>query len=64
MWRDSSLLVRRWPERRPVVLAAAALAFAAWPPRSSAARDPALGALLSVLPIMLAALELGLVGGL
>ena len=63
MWRDSSLLVRRWPERRPVVLAAAALAFAAVAAAVVAAGDPALG-VLSVLPVMLAALELGLVGGL
>src|SRR5688572_24060484 len=60
---DSSLLVRRWPERRPVVLAAAAVAFAAVAAAVVAAGDPALG-VLSVLPVMLAALELGLVGGL
>ena len=60
---DSSLLIRRWPERRPVVLAAAALTFAAVAAAVVAAGDPALG-VLSVLPVMLAALELGLVGGL
>ena len=60
---DSSLLVRRWPERRPVVLAAAVLGFAAVAVAVAAADDPALG-VLSVLPVMLAALELGLVGGL
>jgi hypothetical protein len=58
---ESSLLVRRWPERRPVVLAAAALSFASV--GVAVVADPALG-VLAVLPVMLAALELGLVGGL
>jgi signal transduction histidine kinase len=60
---DPTLLVRRWPERRAVVLAAAAAGSLAVVVAMHAADDPALGALL-VLPIMLAALELGLAGGL
>jgi signal transduction histidine kinase len=60
---DPTLLVRRWPERRPVVLAAAAAGSVAVLVAMHAAGDPALGALF-VLPIMLAALELGLAGGL
>ena len=60
---DPTLLVRRWPERRPVVLAAAAVGSIAVLVAMGAADDPALGALL-VLPTMLAALELGLTGGL
>jgi signal transduction histidine kinase len=60
---DSSLLVRRWPERRPVVLGAAALGFAAVGAAVLTTDDPALG-VLYVVPVMLAALELGLAGGL
>lgn len=60
---DPTLLVRRWPERRPVVLAAAAIGFAAVAAAVQATGDAGLSALY-VLPVMLAALELGLVGGL
>ena len=60
---DPTLLVRRWPERRPVVLATAAAGSIAVLVAMQAAGDPELGALL-VLPVMLAALELGLAGGL
>ena len=56
---DPILLTRRWPERRPVVLATAATAFVA----VAVAGDPAL-AVLYLLPVTLVALELGLVGGL
>jgi signal transduction histidine kinase len=59
---DPTLLIRRWPERRPVVLAAAAAGFVAVLVAVHAAGDPGLGALF-VLPVMLAALELGLAGG-
>jgi signal transduction histidine kinase len=58
-----ALLVRRWPERRPVVLAAGALGLAAVAALVQLARDPALG-VLYVLPVLLVALELGLAGGL
>lgn len=62
---DSMLLVRRWPERRPVVLGAALLGFAAVFAAARATDEPsaALG-LLNILPVMLVALELGLAGGL
>jgi len=62
---DPSLLIRRWPERRPVVLGAAAIGLVAVFAAARAADDPraAIG-LLSLLPIILAALELGLAGGL
>ncbi len=60
---DPTLLVRRWPERRPVVLAAVTAGGVAVLVAMHAAGDPALGALL-VLPVMLGALELGLAGGL
>jgi signal transduction histidine kinase len=60
---DPTLLVRRWPERRPVVLAAAAAGSVGAFVAMYAAENPALGALF-VLPVMLAALELGLAGGL
>lgn len=60
---DPTLLIRRWPERRPVVLAAAAVGFVTVLVAVHAAGDPGLGALF-VLPTMLAALELGLAGGL
>jgi signal transduction histidine kinase len=59
---DPTLLVRRWPERRPVVLAAAGSGFMAVLSAAQAAGDPGLG-VLYVLPVMLAALELGLAGG-
>ena len=59
---DPTLLVRRWPERRPVVLAAAAIGFAAVLSAMLATGDAELG-VLYVLPVILAALELGLVGG-
>ena len=59
------LLVRRWPERRPVVLTAAAAGFAAVFAGTRLADDPSLAVgLLHVLPVMLLALELGLAGGL
>jgi hypothetical protein len=60
---DPTLLVRRWPERRAVVLAAAAVGFAAVLAAVVLSGDAELGALY-VLPVMLAALELGLAGGL
>src|SRR5215218_1393234 len=65
MSRESILLTRRWPERRPVVLAAASLGFAAiavatWGGHESASAV----AVLVVVPVLLAALELGLSGGL
>jgi len=56
MPRDPTLQVRRWFESRPVILTAAAIGFAG----VAAAGEPA----LYVLPVMLAALELGLVRGL
>src|SRR5215216_144315 len=59
---DPTLLIRRWPERRPVVLVAAAAGLVAVTVAVHAAGDPGLGALY-VLPVMLAALELGLAGG-
>jgi signal transduction histidine kinase len=59
---DPTLLIRRWPERRPVVLAAAAAGFVTVLVAVHAVGDPGLGALF-VLPVMLAALELGLAGG-
>ena len=60
---DPTLLIRRWPERRPVVLATAAAGFVAVLVAVHAAGDPGLGALF-VLPVMLVALELGVAGGL
>ena len=60
---DPTLLVRRWPERRPVVLAVAAVGFAAVAAAVQATGNADLGTLY-VLPVMLAALELGLIGGL
>jgi len=60
----AQLLARRWPERRPIVLAAAAATFVAVAVAHRANGDPALAlGLLYVLPVMLVALELGLVGG-
>jgi len=61
---DAQLLTRRWPERRPTVLAAAAAAFVAVAVAQRSNGDPALAlGLLYVLPVMLVALELGLAGG-
>jgi signal transduction histidine kinase len=60
---DPTLSVRRWFERRPVILAATAVGFAAVGTAVRTGGDPGLGALY-VLPVMLAALELGLLGGL
>jgi signal transduction histidine kinase len=56
-----TLLVRRWPERRPVVLTAGALGFVAVLVAGGPA-DAGLGALY-ILPVLLVALELGLLGG-
>ncbi|MET0768836.1 MAG: histidine kinase [Solirubrobacteraceae bacterium] len=53
---DPTLQVRRWFERRPVILAAAGMCFGA----VAVAGAPE----LYVLPVMLVALELGLAGGL
>ncbi|HET6549198.1 MAG TPA: histidine kinase [Solirubrobacter sp.] len=59
------LLVRRMPERRAVVLVAAATMLAAVFVAMRAISDPAPGiGVLAVLPITLVALELGLAGGL
>ena len=59
------LLVRRWPERRPVVLSAAAAGFAGVFAASYAVDDAETAlAVLYLLPVMLVALELGLLGGL
>ena len=61
---DAHLLTRRWPERRPTVLATAVAAFVAVAVAHRANGDPALAlGLLYVLPVMLVALELGLAGG-
>jgi signal transduction histidine kinase len=59
---DPTLLARRWPERRPVVLAAAAAGLVAILVAGDGVADPSLGALYA-LPVTLAALELGLAGG-
>jgi signal transduction histidine kinase len=65
MAQASGLLVRRWPERRRVVLGAAAVLLTAVFVMARALDDPALGVgLLAVLPVTLVALELGLRGGL
>jgi len=59
------LLVRRWPERRRVVLAAAAVLFAAVMAARVAANDAPLGlSFLAVIPVVLVALESGRRGGL
>jgi signal transduction histidine kinase len=59
------LIVRRWPERRPVVLGTSLAGFAAVFAAAYAADDAALAiGILYVLPVMLLALELGLRGGL
>jgi signal transduction histidine kinase len=63
MSADSALLVRRWPERRPVVLAVGALGLAVVAVLVELSADPAFG-LLYVLPVLLVALELGFAGGL
>lgn len=59
------LLVRRWPERRAVILSTAAVGFAAVfaGARLGGDASPAID-VLHVLPVMLVALELGLAGGL
>jgi signal transduction histidine kinase len=58
------LLVRRWPERRPLVLSGAAVLFAAVFASMALANDAGLGlGLLAVVPIVLVALELGERGG-
>ena len=58
------LLVRRWPERRPLVLSGAAALFAAVLAAMVLANDARLGlGLLAVVPIVLVALELGERGG-
>ena len=59
------LLVRRWPERRRVVLATSAALLTAVLAVMVAANDATLGvSLLAVVPIVLVALELGRRGGL
>ena len=58
------LLERRWPERRPLVLGTAAALFVAVFASMVVADDASLGvAFLAVVPIVLAALELGERGG-
>jgi signal transduction histidine kinase len=58
------LLVRRWPERRPLILSGAAALFVAVFAAIVIADDPALGlGFLAVVPIVLVALELGERGG-
>jgi len=58
------LLERRWPERRPLLLGTSAALFAAVFASMVAADDASLGvAFLAVVPIVLAALELGARGG-
>jgi signal transduction histidine kinase len=58
------LLVRRWQERRPLVLSGAAVLFAAVFASMVLANDARLGlGLLAVVPIVLVALELGERGG-
>jgi signal transduction histidine kinase len=58
-----TLLVRRWPERRPIVLGSSALLLASVVAANLAAGGTALG-VLSIVPVLLVALELGLWGGL
>jgi signal transduction histidine kinase len=59
------LLIRRWPERRAVVLAVAVVLFVAVFAVQRIVDDAAAGiGVLAVLPIMLVGLELGLAGGL
>ena len=58
------LLVRRWPERRPLLLGGAAVLFVAVFTSMVLADDAALGlGFLAVVPIVLVALELGERGG-
>jgi signal transduction histidine kinase len=58
------LLVRRWPERRPLVLSGAVALFVAVFASMVLANDARLGlGLLAVVPIVLVALELGQRGG-
>ena len=58
------LLVRRWPERRPLVLGGAAVLFIAVFASMVLANDATLGiGFLAVVPIVLVALELGERGG-
>ena len=58
------LLVRRWPERRPLILSGAAALFVAVLAAIVIADDAALGlGFLAVVPIVLVALELGERGG-
>jgi signal transduction histidine kinase len=59
------LLARRWPERRAVVITAAAVLFVAIFVVQWIVNDAAAGiGVLAVLPMMLVGLELGLTGGL
>ena len=58
------LLVRRWPERRPLLLSSAAVLFVAVFAFVVLVDDAALGlGFLAVVPIVLVALELGERGG-
>jgi signal transduction histidine kinase len=58
------LLVRRWPERRPLLLGGAVVLFVAVFTFMAVADDPALGlGFLAVVPIVLVGLELGERGG-
>jgi signal transduction histidine kinase len=58
------LLVRRWPERRPLLLSSAAVLFVAVLASVVVADDATLGlAFLAVVPVLLVALELGERGG-
>src|ERR687895_2853583 len=59
---DPVLLARSWPERRPVVLASAALGLVAVAVAAAVGDRAAIGGLY-VLPVILVALELGLGGG-
>lgn len=61
--RASPFPIRRWIERRPVVLAAAAAMFAAAFPLRHASSDADGLALLYVIPMALVSLELGLLAG-
>jgi signal transduction histidine kinase len=58
MSADPALLIRRWTERRPVILLGAAIGFAVVAAMVRLLGDPALGALY-VVPVLLVALELG-----
>src|SRR6266571_1523879 len=62
--RDAAMPIRRWPERRAVVLTVVALLFGAIYGLLATRPDADAGAgLLFVIPTALAALELGLAGG-